>query len=102
MSVQATSTDAYHAIKSSGKMTDQQQKIMESIDRSCEKFGPHDFSLQEISANTKMPINVVSGRVNELKEIGVLVECAKRPCRVTKRTICPVMPARYRVMGGAE
>ncbi len=92
----------YHSHRASGKLTSQQLEIMARIERSCERYGPHDFSLQEIAANTRLPINVVSGRVNELKRLGQLVECKKRPCRVTGRTITPVIPAKYKPMEAAS
>lgn len=90
MSALETRNEAYFEHRDSGKLTAQQQKIVDRIKASNAKYGPHDFSLQELSANTGLPINVVSGRVHELKERGVLVECMKRKCKVTKKTITPI------------
>ncbi len=39
---------------------------------------------------TGLPINVVSGRVNELKSSGYLQHGPTRRCRITGRTIHPV------------
>ena len=52
--------------------------------------GDTDYSLQEISAKTGIPINAVSGRCNELKKSNYIEETDKRKCSITKRTINPV------------
>ena len=88
--MQQTSLSAYREIQSSGKLGTQQQLILERIRASNAKYGEHDFSLQEIAAITKLPINAVSGRVNDLKKAGMLVESNKRACKVTGRTIVAV------------
>lgn len=92
MSAVQTRNDAYFAHRDSGRLNKQQQKIMDRIAASNRKYGPHNFSLREIAAITELDINVVSGRVNELKNLVPprLVEDLKRPCRVTGSTITPV------------
>ena len=90
MTSTATRDDAYFAHRDSGRLGTQQQKVMDRIEASNRRHGRHDFSLREIAAITGMEINAVSGRVNELKRIGLLVEAAPRKCRVTGRTITPV------------
>lgn len=50
-------------------------------------------SLNEIAFGTGYKINAVSGRVNEMKKAGELVETDKRPCTITGRTIRPVTAA---------
>jgi hypothetical protein len=51
-----------------------------------------NWSLQEIVILTGLPINAVSGRVNELKNEAsrYLVEAPKRRCSVTGRLVTPV------------
>jgi predicted transcriptional regulator len=83
--VQETSAIAYHDLRQSGQLSNQQAHLLHYIN-------PHrDYSLQELVLLTHLPINVVSGRVNELKTIGVLVHShAKRKCSITNRMINPV------------
>ena len=80
----------YFDHRDSGRLTNQQRVIMDRIAASNRQHGEHNFSLKEISAITGFEINVVSGRVHELKDLGLLVEDLKRPCRVTGKTITPV------------
>lgn len=84
MTVAATSTLAYREIKRTGTLTAQQAQVMRSIGHGV------DYSLQEIVGLTGLPINVVSGRVNELKSSGYLQHGPTRRCRITGRTIHPV------------
>lgn len=90
MSAVQTRNDAYFDHRDSGRMGAQQQLILNRIAASNAKYGPHDFSLREIAALTGLDINAVSGRCNDLKKAGLLVESEKRSCRVTGRTITPV------------
>jgi len=83
-----TSIDAYRSIERSGALTRQQTAIVAAIARG------RDYSLQELSAATGYPINVISGRVNELKASKHLEVAPQRRCSVTGRTINPVrLPA---------
>lgn len=90
MSAVQTRNANYFDHRDSGRLNNQQQVIMDRIAASNRQHGPHNFSLREISKITGLDINVVSGRVHELKDLGRLVEDAKRPCRVTGKTITPV------------
>jgi len=90
MSATDTRNESYFAHRDSGKLGAQHRLILDRMRASNAKFGPHDFSLREIAANTRLEINAVSGRVHELKDLGELVECRKRPCRVTGRMVTPV------------
>lgn len=51
---------------------------------------PQDMSLNEISEATGIRLSSVSGRVNELKKLGWLVEGTPRKDRVTGRKITPL------------
>lgn len=82
--MQETSLSAYNALKESGSMGKQCQTIMAYIERGT------DYSLQELCKITGYPINVISGRCNDLKKTGSLVHGFKRKCRITGRTINPV------------
>jgi len=86
--VQGTSIDAHHVMQSTGEFSRQELIVLASI-----KPG-RDYSLQEISKLTKLPINAVIGRVNALKRKGALELGPKRPCSVTGSLIAPVrMPS---------
>jgi len=84
MSVRDTSIETYGDIKVSGLVGHQAQSILDAMSR--EK----DYSLQEISVQTGIPINAVSARCNELKKDHYLIEAHKRKCSITKRTIHPL------------
>jgi hypothetical protein len=85
MSVVETSIEAFHAIKSDGTLTNRQKQVMAVI-----RLG-RDYSLQELVMLTGLPVNVISGRVNELKgEVGLLEHGPTRKCTLTNRTIHPV------------
>jgi hypothetical protein len=83
-----TSINAYRSIERSGTLTRQQTTIVAMMARG------RDYSLQELSAATGLPINVISGRVNELKALQHVQVAPQRHCSVTGRTINPVrLPA---------
>lgn len=79
-----TSIQAYHSMRGDGSLTRQQAAVMARI-----KFGS-DYSLQELVKLTGLPINVISGRVNELKAEGRLIHSETRKCAITGRTVHPV------------
>ncbi|MDR3381760.1 hypothetical protein [Cupriavidus basilensis] len=81
-----TSIRAYHQAKKDGALSRQKRQIMAAIGPS-----PRDYSLQEIGKETGLPINVVSARVNELREEdGELERGPSRRCTITRKTIRPV------------
>lgn len=82
--VRETSLNAYRDIESTGKVGAQAKSILGYI-----KPG-RNYSLQEISKLTGYPINVVSGRCNDLKKAGELIEAPQRKCSITGRTVNPV------------
>lgn len=88
MSAAETRNAAYCELRDSGKLGARQRQIMLALHAASAR----DFSLQEIAALTGLPINVVSGRVFELKNMQppYLIEGAKRKCSCTGRTVTPV------------
>lgn len=85
MPVRETSKKVYKEINEEGKIGEQAQAILYYlIGSTC------PLSLQEIKVGTKIDINAVSGRVNDLKKAGKVFEHAKRKCTITGRTITPV------------
>jgi hypothetical protein len=81
----STSIATYHAIKRDGTLSARQEQIMAAM------YEGRDYSLQELVHLTGLPINVISGRCNELRNAGRLELADKRPCSVTGRTVAPVM-----------
>ena len=85
--MQSTSIEAYNEIKSDGTLQRQEKQIVDSMKKGF------DYSLQELSEMTGIGINAVSGRCNGLKKKGVLKCVEKRKCRVTNKTIKPLVLA---------
>jgi hypothetical protein len=80
-----TSIRAYRNIKKDGTLSKRQKEILA-------KMAPYpaDYSLQELVKLTGLPVNIVSGRVNELREDLCVVERGPaRACKVTGKTIRP-------------
>lgn len=72
-----------------GRLGKQQQTILGKVQAG------RDYSLRELAALSGLEINAVSGRVNDLKKLNLLVEGEKRSCTVTGKTITPVkLPAK--------
>jgi len=78
----------YFQQRDSGALNTRQRQIMIALHGASEA----DWSLQEIVRLTGLPINIVSGRVNELKSEGLrlLEESGHRKCSITGRTITAV------------
>lgn len=93
MSVRSTSKAAYLTHRETGRAATQAAKIMVLIRER------KDISLSEIQNNyekkyrTRIEKSSVSGRVNELKALGLLEEAAPRHCKITKRSVNPVQIA---------
>ena len=85
MSVAFTSVDAYKEHKAAGKVGTQAQHILDFL-----AFGK-DYSRREIAGITGLELSSVCGRVNELLEVGALKEVPPRKCKVTGKTIKPVV-----------
>ena len=90
-----TRNQAFHQHRNSGRLGEQQKRIMRAIHESNALHGKHDHSLREICAMTGLPVNAVSGRVNELKKEPhcLLKEAPQRKCRVTGHRVTPVIVA---------
>lgn len=78
MSVADTSLDAYREHRAAGRLSAQQKKVMLFFHS---KGGEHTRS--ELSERIPMRLSSVCGRVNELIDLGYLVEGERRPCKVT-------------------
>ncbi|WP_396189813.1 hypothetical protein [Flavobacterium sp.] len=82
--VRGASLAAYQELTETGKLSNQANKILTAM-----KAG-RDYSLQELSRLTGIAINAVSGRCNDMKRLGVLVEATSRKCSITGRSVHPV------------
>jgi predicted DNA-binding protein YlxM (UPF0122 family) len=71
----STSIDCYHAIHSEGILTKRQAQVMAAI------YPGSDYSLQELVGITGLPVNVISGRCNELRTAKRLELGLTRWCR---------------------
>lgn len=88
--VRETSRAAYKDMRDTGRLG-KQQTVLGKVQPG------RDYSLRELAALTDLEINAVSGRVNDLKKLNLLIEGEKRACTVTGRTITPVkLPAKQR------
>ena len=79
--VRESSRAAYDELRDTGRLGRQQKTILDQI-----KPG-RDYSLRELSRLTHLEINAVSGRVNDLKKLNLLVEGEKRACTVTGKAL---------------
>ena len=91
--VRTTSKIAFKEITENNTRTSQADKIIEFVDKIITDNASSDVSLREIQRVSNLDINAISGRVNELKKDGRLVECDKRKCKITGRLITPVKPS---------
>lgn len=82
--VREASIDAYRDMSDTGKLGKQAQTILGAM-----RAG-RDYSLQELSRLTGIAINAISGRCNDMKKVGLLVEASGRKCSITGRTVHPV------------
>ena len=83
--VRSTSKEAYAELKEEGTLGKQEETILAAMKNEW------NYSLQEISQLTGIAINAVSGRVNGLKKKGFVLECDKRKCSITGKSITPVI-----------
>ena len=90
--VRDTSRKAYQEINDDGTVGTQARRIYKIV-----KENGEPMSLREIEARSGYDINAVSGRVNDIKKLGWLIECEKRKCTITGRTIIPVGANRLEV-----
>jgi hypothetical protein len=86
--VAQTSIRTFHAITQDGTVSARQAQILAAVRPGF------DYSLQELVGITGLPVNVISGRCNELRKAGLLELAEKRACNVSGRTVAPVkLPA---------
>lgn len=76
-----TSAKAFKEAKREGMLSRQQLEILECVRHN------RDYSRTEISVLSRIPINCVSARVNELVKSGALIVGETRPCGITGRTV---------------
>ena len=79
-----TSRIAYKKLIESGKQDQQKQHIIKLL------LTEAPLSRREISKATNIEIGSISGRVNELMNIGILEETTMRRCMFSKKLIKPV------------
>lgn len=84
MAVAQTSIETYHDIRDDGTIGKRQAEVLAAV-----KPG-RDYSLQELVKITGLPVNVISGRANELRHMGLLELADVRPCSITGRNVRPV------------
>ena len=77
--VRDTSRIAYEKFKASQQMNKQHNLIVEFM-----KANSGNWTRNELFVKTKLPINVITPRVRELLDMGILRELPKRICRSTK------------------
>ena len=85
-----TSKAAYEHNKESGITGSQKKKLHSLVDRLTKNNRRFGITLKEISRESGLEINAVSGRINDLKKEGMIAECDKRKCSITNRTVIPV------------
>ncbi len=85
MSVAKTSIDAYKQHKAEGKVGAQAMRIFDAM-----LFGK-DYSRRELMGITGLELSSICGRVNEMLQIGMIKEVAPRKCKVTGKTVKPVV-----------
>jgi hypothetical protein len=84
MAVASTSIETYHDLKADGTLGKRQAEVMAAI------LPGLDYSLQELVRATGLPVNCITGRVAECRDMGLLENAQQRPCKVTGRVIRPI------------
>lgn len=77
--VQSTSLHAYHS-EVVPTLGDRQRAVYDELEKA------ENLTNSELAGRLNWPINCITPRVYELREVGVVVEDRRRPCRVTGRT----------------
>lgn len=81
---------AYRALQYSGKLADQQQRVLAVF----YSLPSGKWTRKEIEQQTGIDINAVCGRVNELIKLALLVEDGKKTCFVTTNNVNALRLAR--------
>ena len=85
MTTATTSKQAYNEIVNNGTTTTQQQMIIGAL-----SAVGSPLSGRELMQCTGLEINAISGRINDLKKLGLVIERAKRSCSISKRLVTPI------------
>lgn len=85
MSVAETSVMAYKEHRATGKVGSQAMYIFETMGFN------KDYSRREIVQITGLELSSVCGRINEMLQSGMLKEVLPRKCKVTGKTIKPIV-----------
>ena len=88
--IRKTSKNAYEENKNSGISGNQKKALYELVNKMTQGRRSHGVTLKELSKESGLEINAVSGRINDLKKEGMVAECTKRKCSITNRTVMPV------------
>ena len=80
-----TSLDAYTEHRDSGRLGEQQRRLMEWL-----HLNPGQYTRSELAKRTGIRLSSICGRVNELIELGYLEEAERRRCTETGRSAHPV------------
>lgn len=79
--VRDTSLNAYIELNNTDKLSQYQRKVYKVISQHG------NVTDKEISEITRMQINNVTGRRNELLKLGMIEDNGKRKCKITGRTV---------------
>ena len=85
MTIRQTSIKAYSEITQENKAQRQIDIIMDVL-----LATKTPLTGRQIQQKTDLDINAVSGRLNDMKQTGAVIECGKVKCPITKRTVTPV------------
>ena len=88
--IRKTSKNAYEYNKKSGISGSQKKELFDLVGRMINGRSGYGVTLKELSRESGLEINAVSGRINDLKKEGMIAECSKRKCSITNRTVIPV------------
>ena len=88
--IRKTSKNAYEHNKRSGISGSQKRELYDLVDKMTKGRSGYGVTLKELSRESGLEINAVSGRINDLKKEGMIAECSKRKCSITNRTVVPV------------
>ena len=88
--IRKTSKSAFDHNKRSGISGSQKKELYDLVNNMTSGRSGWGVTLKELSRESGMEINAVSGRINDLKKEGLISECSKRKCSITNRTVVPV------------
>ena len=80
-----TSVIAYKEHKAAGKVGSQALSLFDAMEFH------KDYSRRELAGLTGLELSSVCGRVNEMLQIGMLKEVSQRKCKITGKTVKPVV-----------